>query len=83
MLCCFKDNVSTIAHTSPTLPGEKSGRNLGGKKRSAKQIVPFEVGVATDPNLAQMSNRSSPQMEVCKYLFVCLLFGVVFLSFEH
>lgn len=64
MLCCFKDNVSTIsASSSPTLAGEKSGRNLGGKKRSAKQIVPFEVGVATDANLAQMSNRSSPQME--------------------
>ena len=58
MLCCFKDNnVSTISSSSPTLAGEKSGRNLG-KKRSAKQIVPFEVGVATDANLAQMSNRS-------------------------
>lgn len=64
MLCCFKDNgVSTISSTSPTLAGEK--RNLGAKKKSAKQIVPFEYGVATDANLAQMSNRSSPQMEVC------------------
>jgi len=60
MLCCFKDNVSTIA--SPTLAGERS-RNLGTKKKSNKQIVPFEVGIATDANLAQMSNRSSPQME--------------------
>jgi len=62
--CCFKDTVSTIAAGSPTLAGEKSiNKNLGGKKKSSKQIIPFEVGVATDANLAQMSNRSSPQME--------------------
>jgi serine/threonine protein phosphatase PrpC len=55
--------VSAISNTPQTLAGEKSGRNLGTKKKSAKQIVPFEYGVATDANLAQMSNRSSPQME--------------------
>jgi len=62
MLCCFKDSVSPL--TTPTLAGERggSGRNIK-KKKSTKQITPFDVGVATDANLAQMSNRSSPQME--------------------
>ena len=51
---------------------EKSGRKLvsGAKKKSTKQIIPFEVGVATDANLAQMSNRSSPQMEVSPSLYL-------------
>lgn len=65
MLCCFgNSSVSSIQHdsSSSSLTKEKSGRKLG-KKKSTKQIVPFEVGVATDANLAQMSNRSSPQME--------------------
>jgi serine/threonine protein phosphatase PrpC len=63
MFCCFKDNtVTSIPGSPPPLSSENSGRKLG-KKKSSKQIIPFEVGVATDPNLAQMSNRSSPQME--------------------
>jgi len=61
MLCCFRDNGVSAISTSST-SGEKNGRNLG-KKKSAKNMIPFEVGVATDANLAQMSNRSSPQME--------------------
>jgi len=60
---CFKDTVTSIpSGSSSALAKEKSGRKLG-KKKSTKQIVPFEVGVSTDANLAQMSNRSSPQME--------------------
>jgi len=64
MLCCFGNSVSSIQHegSGSNLSKEKSGRKLG-KKKSNKQIIPFEVGVATDANLAQMSNRSSPQME--------------------
>eukprot|EP00026_Physarum_polycephalum_P013005 Phypoly_transcript_13362.p1 GENE.Phypoly_transcript_13362~~Phypoly_transcript_13362.p1 ORF type:complete len:319 (+),score=37.74 Phypoly_transcript_13362:33-989(+) len=66
MLCCFKNSVSTIPSSggsNSSLAKEKSARKLGAKKKSAKQIIPFEVGVSTDANLAQMSNRSSPQME--------------------
>lgn len=65
MLCCFgNSSVSSIPNENSTssLTKEKSGRKLN-KKKSAKQIIPFEVGVSTDANLAQMSNRSSPQME--------------------
>jgi len=66
MFCCFgqSDNVSSINSSSEsTLPADRSTKNMGNKKKSAKHLVPFEVGVATDANLAQMSNRSSPQME--------------------
>lgn len=72
MLCCFKDNnVATISSSgsNSSLTKEKSGRKIT-KKKSSKQIIPFEVGVATDANLAQMSNRSSPQMEV----IICILY---------
>jgi len=59
MFCCFggRNDVSSLNNGA-----DKSNKNLG-KKKSAKNIIPFEVGVSTDANLAQMSNRSSPQME--------------------
>jgi len=59
MFCCFGGGRNDVS----ALSNDKSNRTLGNKKKSAKNIIPFEVGVATDANLAQMSNRSSPQME--------------------
>jgi hypothetical protein len=66
MLCCFKNSVASLpsGSSNSSLAKEASARKLGAKKKSAKLIIPFEVGVSTDANLAQMSNRSSPQMEV-------------------